>query len=382
MKRLFVALIIFSGIFYYRVPDQRGFDPAQFSFFVFSAGMLGSWMLYKSNRYLGLLAGLFAVSFLKTYLLGQGEYLYLYKEALIGFSIFSVYYAVRVLDIKEDILKWFLIPIGLNILLVFIQKFDGGIDFVPVRNMTGFLGNISVTSTYLALGMPICLYYFPKFAPFLLITSAICCSRVPFTAMVISALVYLWYTNKAMFKRYAIITFVGITLFFSYFGIFNRGYFKDWSYWFKERGSFIVGTLDGVMHNPIAGWGIGSFEPVMKRIPEEESYYCGAAFNARRDYDERAPNPGIYMNHPHNEYIYGWWNVGILFPILLLGLLLDISRKFTRKSVLPFSILTGGMVLGMGYFFAYPVWFFLIVTLGIYDNQQGGLLWQRLKRRK
>jgi len=62
---------------------------------------------------------------------------------------------------------------------------------------------------------------------------------------------------------------------------------------------------------------------------------------------------------------------------------LDISKKFTRKSVLPFSILIGGMVLGIGYFFAYPVWFFLMLTLGVYDNQkEGGLLCQKAKKRK
>ena len=68
--------------------------------------------------------------------------------------------------------------------------------------------------------------------------------------------------------------------------------------------------------------------------------------------------------------------------MLLLLLIRDISKKFTRKKILPFSILVGGMVLGIGYFFAYPVWFMLILTLGIYDNQREVLCQKVDLRRK
>src|SRR3990167_11087902 len=118
MKYLIIALIILSGIFNYQVPNETRYYPAQFSFFIFSSCIFGSYLLYKKNKWIGLLAGLFTFSFLKTFLLGQGELLYLYKEMLVGIAIFLIYYTVRMLKLKEDMLKWFLIPVALNIVLL------------------------------------------------------------------------------------------------------------------------------------------------------------------------------------------------------------------------------------------------------------------------
>lgn len=371
MKRIIITLIILSGIFHFKLIEGTRFYPAQFGFFVFSMSVLGSYLLYKKNKWIGLLAGLFAIGFLKTYLLQQTDYMYLYKETIIGMSIFGLYYIIREMKIKQDILKWFMIPVILNIILILIQKFDGGIRFIPVGGITGFLGNPSVTSTFIVLSAPIFLRYMPKAFPLLFFTSIICESRVPFIALVISSLVYLYYTNIKVYRVSMLAVLVVITLFVVHWGVFG---IKDTAlnnqmFGFKERASQQVGTLDGIMHNPILGWGIGSFQPIMKQIPEEESYYCGVAFNERDYADYESGGLRSYMNHPHNEYIYGWWNVGIMFPILLFCLMRDISRKFTRDNVLPFSILVGGMVLGIGYFFCYPVWFMILTVLAIYDNQ-------------
>lgn len=371
MKYLLIALIILSGIFHYRGFFQTRFYPAQYGIFMFTVSILGSCLIWRKNKWLGYLAILFTFGFLKTYL-GQDNFVlkYFYREVISGAFIFAFYYIIRELDLKENILKWFLIPVGLNILLLFAQKFDGNIlSFMPVERATGFLGNPSVTSTYIALSAPIFLRYYPKLLPFLIIAVCLCSSRVPFIAMVVSGLIYLWYMNRKIFKLALWGTVIGIWLFLSYFTITNENYMKNWVFWFRERGSMIIGTLDGITHNPILGWGVGTFYPIISSISEKDSYYFGAYFNAKKDYDKNAPDPGIVMDHPHNEYIYGWWNVGILFPILIFLLMRDISKKFTRKNILPFSILVGGMVLGMGYFFCYPVWIFLIITLAVYDNQ-------------
>lgn len=368
MQYILIGLIVLSGIFNYKIGDLTRFYPAQFGFFVFSVGLLGSYLLYKKNKWLGFLAGLFSVGFLKTYLFQQAVEVFMFKEVIVGVSIFLLYYIVRELKLTENILKWFLIPVGLNVILVLAQRFDGNIlSFMPVENFPGFLGNSSVTSTYIALTTPIVLRYYPKFLPLLILTVIVCHSRMPFIAMIVSGLIYLWYENKKWFKIGLAGVLTGAVLFSSYIFL-NREYRRNWSNWLPERGSMIVGTLDGIMHNPILGWGIGSFEPIMQQIKEEDSYYCRVAFN-ERDYYSKEYKLKKYMNHPHNEYIYGWWNVGILFPILLFCLMRNVSKRFIRKKVMPFSILVGGMVLGIGYFFAYPVWFMLMTTLGIYDNQ-------------
>jgi len=139
-------------------------------------------------------------------------------------------------------------------------------------------------------------------------------------------------------------------------------------YWFKERCAMQVGTLDGIKHNPILGWGLGSFKPMMMQIPEKDSYYCGAYFNSK-DYAPGGKDPITFMNHPHNEYLYGWWNFGILWIILLFFLIRDTIRKFKKEYILSFSILIGAFTLALGYFFIYPVWFIVALVLSIYHNQ-------------
>lgn len=381
MTYILIALIVLSGIFHYRGFFNTRFYPAQMGLFIFSVGVLGSYLLWKKNKYMGYLAVLFSLGFLKTYL-GQNNVvlMYLYKEMIVGMSIFLLYYVIRELNVKENILKWFLIPVGLNILLIFIQKFDGNMySFMPVDRVTGFLGNPSVVSTYIILAAPILLKYYPKFFPLLIIASAICDSRVPFIAMIASSLVYLWYTDKKKYKILLILSILALSIFS--LRLFDKTVRDNHEAWIRERGSMIVGTLDGIKNNPILGWGIGTYEPIMQQIKEEDSYYLGAAFNAKRDY-ESSSDPAIYMNHPHNEYIYNCWNVGIGFLILLLLLLRDIKRKFTRDNILPFSILVGGMVLGLGYFFCYPVWFLLILALAIYHNQNKEALCKKVRKRK
>lgn len=375
--RILIALIILSGIFSFKVENNLQSYSAQLVFFIFSVGALGSYLIYQKNKWIGLLSGLFTIGFLRTYLFRDVELAGLYQETLIGVSIFLLYYVVRKMKVTEDILKWFLIPVGLNIVLILAQKFDGNVlPYIPEK-MIGFLGNPSVSSCFITLSIPIVLRYYPKCFPILLITSWFAQSRVPFIAMIISGMVYLYYTNKKYYRVTALAIGTVLMLFTLHcfmFGIKDTALGKSkifGTYWYKERGSMIVGTLDGIMHNPILGWGIGSFEPIMKKIPEIDSYYCGAYFN-EGDYSTPHDITDLksYMNHPHNEYIYGWWNVGIGYIILVLCLMRNISKRFTRKNVLPFSILVGGMVMGLGYFFAYPVWFFLILALGVYDNQE------------
>jgi len=113
----------------------------------------------------------------------------------------------------------------------------------------------------------------------------------------------------------------------------------------------------------------------MKKIPEEDSYYLGRAFNSK---DYRLDEYGnyknkdklySYMSHPHNEVILNIWNSGILFLIIFIGLFLDLKRKFTVKLLFPFSILVCGFILMMGHFLSSPVWLMLMFSLGIYDRR-------------
>jgi len=63
----------------------------------------------------------------------------LFKAVLVGASVFIAYYAARELKLKSDVLKFFLIPAILNIVLIFVQKFDHtAMTFINVQGVTGF----------------------------------------------------------------------------------------------------------------------------------------------------------------------------------------------------------------------------------------------------
>lgn len=380
MEKIFniilILLISLNGVFFYKGYFDTPFRFSQYAFFIFSVGVLGSYLLYKKNRWIGLLGLVAIFGFFRSYALQQVYSIEtLFQEFIGGVFIFLLYYITRELNIKEDKLKWFLIPASLNIFLILIQKFDGNaLNFMLVTpEVTGFLGNVSLSSCFFALTTPIFLRYIPySFFP-LFIVSVLCESRMPLLALIVSSLVYWNYANKKLY-RLALFVFCLITAILIidivYVGNLNNFYVSKKltiGFCFRERGAMQVGTIDGAMKNPILGWGIGSMIPIMSRITEKESQYCGGYFNTK-DY-KTGKDPAIIMNHPHNEYLYGWWNFGIMWLIGLFLLMKDIDKKFKINNILPFSILIGCMVLALGYYFTYPVWMLVGLTLGIYHNQ-------------
>ena len=149
---ILIVLISLNGVFFYKGYFDTPFRFSQYAFFIFSVGILGSCLLYKKNKWIGLLGAIAILGFFKTFVFQNNIEEYLFKEFIGGTFIFLLYYAIRELNIKEDIYKWFLIPACLNIGLILMQHFDGIIlDFMPVKEVTGFLGNKSLTACFLAL---------------------------------------------------------------------------------------------------------------------------------------------------------------------------------------------------------------------------------------
>ena len=120
----------------------------------------------------------------------------------------------------------------------------------------------------------------------------------------------------------------------------------------------MVGTLDGIKHNPILGWGVGSFIPIMSKVEPKDSEYLGVQFNT----------PNAIMNHPHNELLSGWWKIGISFPILISILFINFLKTLNRENIVTFTmVLIGGMI-SMGWFFTMPLSFLFISAFAIHEN--------------
>ena len=360
-KRIIILLIILSGIFYYKTILPGQFHQSQFSFFIFSGGILGSLLLYEKNKWIGCMAGLASLMFLKSYLTMLGPRYVLFETTLVGIFIFGIYYASRQLKLTKEHLKWFLVPAILNIVLILVQRFDHTQSILTVPGITGFLGSTGKVGCFLALTTPLFLEFIPVLFPLLLVAIILCKSSVALAMCIVSTLVYLGFKNKKLFRIAVLILFMASSLFVIDTALKNREYGD-----LGQRICYWMGTLDGIKHNPIFGWGIGNFENIWEKIPQADTVYWkpyACNWNTVKGAE-------VIMNHPHNEVLLWWWFMGIGFPILFIGLCRDLIRKFTRDKILSFSILVGGFVYIMGYFVSYPSWILLMLTLGIYETRE------------
>jgi len=353
-KKIIIGLIVIGGVFFFQMKGINKFYYSQFSFFILSAGIMASFLFYKKNKWIGYLLALCSFGVFKTFLLRQAPQYYLFESALMGIAIFTVYYVTRQLKLKEDVLKFFLIPAGLNILFLIIQRFDSNIIvFLNVDKVTGFLGGSGITTCYLALTTPIFLRYFSRgFVPLLLVI-LICVGITAFCACLISALFYLWYADRSAFRGCVFVSLIIIAIAVCF-------YQKDILLGLNMRLSIWMGTLDALKTNPILGWGTGSFEPTMKVMAKDALLFNNLQFNYE----------GAVMTHPHNEILLGWWNFGIIFPFLFFRYSWDLINQFRKQNILSFSIIIAGFICMTGYFLSSPSWFLLMMALGIYENQK------------
>ena len=353
INKIIVGLIVLSGIFSFQQIEGGKFYPSQFAFFIFSVLFLGSYLICQKNKWLGLLAGWCSVSFLITYLFQRALHLYIFKDTLMGVGIFGIYYIAKELKLTEHYLK-FLIPALLNAILIIIQALDHyGLPFIKVQGITGFLGNASVSACFIALTTPIFCKYFKWGLPLIFLSVILSNSFIAMGTFLIALLAYSWFSKYRHRITLIILCGIMVTL-----GCYQYGH--KISSDIAQRSAMYLGTLDGIRRNPILGWGIGSFEQVMSQIKPGDSQYGWGQFNYA----------DAIMNHPHNEILLGWWSCGIMFPILFIIGIWGTFKRFTRKKILPFSIIICGLFCMMFYFLNSPHWLIVMLSLGIYDNEE------------
>ena len=349
---ILVFLIIISGIFFFPMASENNLTHTpQIAWLMFSAGIMFSFVLAKKDRGAALLFALVCISFLSTIIFSRAPKMLLFEGMFLSFSAAMTYCYVRVMDLKEDVLRYFLIPACLNIGLVFIQKFYP--DLIPLRSkeICGFLGNAGLTATFLGMTTPIFIKYFKAGLPFLLAAILLCQGYVGLLAFVVCCLFALRNNKKIFYAALAVSVSAFVFICFKHNGQVML------------RVSMIAGTLDGIIHHWFLGWGLGSFAPVMARVPMEESVYLGTAFNSRT----------YIMNHPTNEFLFGWWNFGLLFFITSLAYVWNILTRYKNENDISFSILLAGLVVMLFFFFTPPTLFLMALALGIHENQKGGI---------
>ena len=344
-------LIILSGIFFFPMSSENNLTHTpQIAWLVFSAGIMFSFVLAKKDRGAALLFALICISFLNTIIFSRAPKMLLFEGMFLSFAAAIAYYAARDLKLNEDALRWFLIPAGLNIILVFIQKFFPQIIPLQSKEICGFLGNAGLTATFLGMTTPVFIKYFKAGLPFLLAAILLCQGFVGLLAFVVCCLFALRNNKKVFYVLLAASLTTFVFIYFKYSGQVML------------RASMMAGTLDGILHHWFLGWGLGSFAPTMARVPMEESVYLGTAFNSR----------AYIMNHPANEFLFGWWNFGLVFFIASLAYVWNILTRYKNENEMSFSILLSGLAVMLFFFFTPPTLFLMTLALAIYQNKNEG----------
>src|SRR3990167_3981351 len=324
LKKIFVGIIIISGTFCsgfaYEQFDFKNenskFYVAQLAFLMLSTGCMGSYLIYKYNKWISILGAVCSFGVFKTFLLGNAPKVNMFESAIIGLCAFIVYYFIRKNNFKKDFLKWFLIPAIANIVVVLIQAFDHyPLFFLRVDGISGLIGNEGMSAVYLAPTLPLFFKYFKWGLIPCLLAITVCNGSVGFIAGVLGLLFILFHTDMKRFIIYSTVAIICLGL-FSLTPKFDAVKGE-----LHLRAAMIVGTLDGIKHNPVLGWGIGSFIPTMAKMPPEETEFLGRRFNSEN----------AIMNRPHNELLSGWWKIGIAFPIIMIGIFLNFVRKFIKE---------------------------------------------------
>lgn len=320
----------------------------QMCWLVFCAGMLLSFLLGKQSRMAGILFACISASFLYTALFNKAPKIDLYAGMMTAFAVALTYYWTRATRFQEHDLRFFLIPAVINILFVFLTAVFP--KLIPLRSegVCGLLGAPGLTATFLSMTTPIFLRYFKPGLFALAAAILLCQGETGFLAFMV-CLIFHYRKERIVCAELIIITFLLIVW----------GYMHE-PHAYLLRLSMMAGALSGIFHHPFLGWGMGSFVNVMASIPPSDSVYFGVPFNTEK----------FLMNHPTNEFLFGWWNFGLLFLLSLIAYTVEVFKGFQWHKTMTFEILLCGFVVMMFFMFTPPTLFLMALALGVYENQK------------
>lgn len=347
---ILIALIILSGTFFCKIVGVPNItDIPQSVLFYFTGYMAVCALLLKRNVFAAIIMLIIGASFIITVLSHKSNSSALLDGAVMSFTCACVYLFVREMKLKETTLKWFLVPAWINIIFVYFQALAPGLLPLKGDEICGLLGNAGLTATFLGMTTPIFFRYCKFGLPALLSSLFVLSGSVGILAFASCMLFYLNRTSKKLFILALVVLTLGLTFYLSD----HRGELKN-------RISYASQTISGILYHPIVGWGMGTYEEVMSKVSEIGSMKLGDQISGDRR----------ILNHPCNEFLFGWWNFGVLFPIALCLISFNTLFQWVGTRDLPYCVLVTGFVVMMFFMLKPPTLFLMAMALGIYDNMK------------
>lgn len=332
------ASLILVAVSVIRIPVADGYFRALFQLIVETGVffMFAVFIYYRVNKWWGLFLALTLFSTIYPFF---GKWAYMARGAILVGCIWYTLLVVLVKDPKP-LLNVICVIAIVNILFANLQYcgFDPykivtfGLMDSSAGHPTGFMANKNLLSALIAFSLPA---FFRKgwclFVPVVFYGLTIASSTGGALAATIMTLIYFFLKDgrDALQKNFwKVIVLIGWFCFFI-FGIdppvvvemVHKEKRVMMSNSFNHRTETWKKGLDLYTQRPIAGYGIGHWKLIFKKMAK--------------------PDESV-MVQAHNEFVQGLFEMGILFPVIILSYFISTIRKYKKEAIL--SITAMGII--------------------------------------
>jgi len=330
MRRIIIILAIISIPLAAAIPTQDNLWYGQYLALLVFLGLYGSLAIWKFNKYISLFMLLCLSSVIYPGRMGTRA---IFLLATLYGAIYGIY-GVSKLGKRS----------GISLAIASLTLFMGGYLLIQYFNldpffdligdtskdgMYSFLGANNQVGSFFAITMPFAIKHFrlkgfPIILPFSLLGLYISKSSFAIMAVCIGMSFYYFFKNRKLFKK----IFVGLLILgFIYVFKIDRVKEADFSTRFNVWKYAIASTIKGRMEvnifganriavaRPCLGFGFSNWSAFFTRVPQRDR-----GFN--------------YVNekfrHAHNDFVEGFFEMGIPFAAIGLLFYLNLFRRFLR----------------------------------------------------
>ena len=364
-KKKFLLILGGSLIFSSFEGVKSAFDFPKVFYLVTAGGLFASFYLWRVNRLAGLFSGLVSLCFLRTSLYYMAPAHLISYNFITIFSCLGFYYIARRLsvsleDLKKYIFPFILINIGMCFYQIFIYK--GFMQF-DVEQLTGFMGSTARVAPLLSMSIPLVVSKFGLIASFPILFVLYHCKTL---FGIISAVSGMFLFSVLQIPKKT--TLILLCLLIALCGIYFRANeVKTMSPQVDYRIAVWTETLDHIFRSEkhaLFGWGLGSFHAIFTNPDTLHKRVNGTVYNYKDS----------WTNHPHNEFLLGWFEMGVGFIILSMTYLIDLVQKMVkyrkdRELAVIFSSIVSLVIYANGCFLVMYLWAVAAVLLASFENR-------------
>lgn len=367
-KKRFLYLLWFSLVFSSFQGVKSAFDLPKVFYLISLSGAFGSFYLFKVDKLAGLFGFLTTFNFLATSLSFSAPGFLSSYGFLTIVATLSFYYAARRMgvclkDIGQTIVPFILANILLSLWQIFIKRSYLGID---ITQTVGFMGSTSRLASLFSVTAPIMLESIGVAALVPIFFLLFKCKSLFSIIAVLSGLstyVFFKAKRKSICLLVCLLSILCLIIYAQ--AVELDGFVLS----LDQRIGVWLEAMNRMFANPsrlLTGWGLGSFHAIFTNI--DTANFSPTGLGTRINYE------GAFVNHPHNEFLLGFFEMGYLSVILSFlvcaRVLVNTVTNLKDSEIQTLaSCLVAFFIFMNGYFLTMSMWAVLAVVLAAFENR-------------